>query len=79
MMSDGRWTIGVFETPTGYAAGTFIDNERQDTDDRNVLIHAFDLGAQAATALAADFARKGNTASAAHYRDMADKLAGQMD
>ncbi|HLO78908.1 MAG TPA: hypothetical protein VK196_20820 [Magnetospirillum sp.] len=78
-LAGGKWQTGVLQTPTGYTAGTFIDNAVQSTDDRNVLIRAFDHGAMAANRLADDFASKGNHESAKYYREIARKLASQMD
>lgn len=78
-VAEGRWRFGVHATDTGYAAGTFEAAAPVPSDDRNTLIRAFDEAAAAAEDLAETFARAGNGASAAHYRDVAARLARQMD
>lgn len=75
----GRLVIGVVELPEGYVAGEFRDGRPLDSDDRALIIKAFDE-AQAAARLAADeFQQAGNGASARYYRDKARQLARQMD
>lgn len=75
----GRLLIGVVDLPEGYVAGEFRDGRALDTDDRNLILKAFNE-AQAAARLAADhFSQAGNAASASYYRDKARQLAQQMD
>lgn len=78
-VAGGRWRFGVHATDTGYAAGAFEAAAPLPSEDRNTLIRAFDEAAAAAEDLAETFARAGNAASATHYRDVAARLAGQMD
>lgn len=78
-VAKGQWKNGVFRTPTGDIAGMFQNNHALPTDDRNDLIRAFDIAAQAATALSNEFQRAGNKASAAHYRQVAENLLNTLD
>jgi hypothetical protein len=78
-LRDGYPVIGVIDKGAGYVAGRFVGGKVQETDDRNEILKAFRVASRAAEAVSESFARKGNKASAAFYRDLAAKLASQMD
>jgi hypothetical protein len=78
-VKDGAWEFGVYDTNSGYIAGHFKDNQLVPSDDRNVTIQAFETASKAATELSKKFEKQGNKASAKYYKDVAGKLAGQMD
>jgi len=78
-LTTGRMTRGVIEVAGGYQAGLFRNGEPVRTDDRNTIIAAFRVAAEAARAASARFQADGNTGSAAFYAAAAEALERQMD
>lgn len=75
----GHLTLGVIQQDDGYKAGQFSAAKLLTGAERNTLIKAFDEGSAAAKAVAANYLREGNAASAKYYQDRAKELAEQMD
>jgi hypothetical protein len=75
----GEAEIGVIDTAAGFVAGRFDRGVVIDTQDRNILIQAFDAAGKAARNAGDMFDRQGNAQSAAFYRLQAEKLARQME
>jgi len=75
----GQISFGVMETPGGYLAGRFVGGHLVKDDDRNTIISAFREGASGAMAASESFGRKGNESSARYYKEIAERLASQMD
>lgn len=75
----GEAVFGVVDSAGGFVAGKFTHGAVVDTSDRNVLIHAFDIGSKAARSASDAFRKSGNAGSAEHYRAVAERLANQMD
>ena len=75
----GEAVIGVIDAPGGYIAGRFANGGVIASQDRNLVIQAFDAASQAAMSVSASFKRNANASSAAFYRRQASKLARQMD
>ena len=76
----GELALGVVDIPDeGYMAGRFSAGKLQPTDDRQLIIQAFDEAAKAATAAADRFEKAGNAGSAKFYRAKAKALREQMD
>lgn len=79
-VAKGELSLGVVDIPDqGFAAGRFEQGKLVPTDDRQLIIKAFDEGARAATAAAERFEKAGNAASAKFYRAKAKELREQMD
>jgi hypothetical protein len=79
MLDHGDPKLGVIETNDGYVAGEFAAGRPLPSEDRNVLIRAFDQAAQAAKLVSQRFEAKGNKDSAAFYAKKAQRLLQQMD
>lgn len=76
----GELALGVVDIPDeGYAAGRFDHGKLVPTDDRKVILAAFDAAAQAASRAAEGFDKAGNAESAKFYRAKAKALREQMD
>ena len=75
----GRLLSGVIEGPDGFQAGGFKSARLVETDNRSVLIKAFETGSAAARTASDRFKQQGNKASASHYAERAQRLAEQMD
>lgn len=76
----GELSLGVVDIPDqGFAAGKFEQGKLVPTEDRQLIIKAFDEAARAATAAADRFEKAGNAASAKFYRGKAKELREQMD
>lgn len=75
----GRLNLGVIEQDDGYVAGQFAAAKVVAGADRNTLIKAFDEASAAATAVAENYLREGNAASAKYYQERAKQLAEQLD
>jgi hypothetical protein len=78
-LKSGVPSLGVIEIDGGFIAGEFRDGVVADSQDRNIIIRAFDEASKAAKSAASRFERDGNKASATHYRERAKALANQMD
>lgn len=78
-LQGGRLDIGVVELPEGYQAGRFDAGQLQRSDERSVVLQAFEQAQAAARAAAARFRQAGNEASARFYDDKARQLGQQMD
>jgi hypothetical protein len=76
----GELALGVIDIPDeGYAAGRFEHGKLVPTDDRKVVLAAFDAAAQAASRSAEGFDKAGNAESAKFYRAKAKAMREQMD
>lgn len=76
----GELVLGVIDTPDqGFSAGQFTQGRVQPTDERQVLIDAFEVAAQAAGAAATRFEQAGNKASAQFYRGKEQTFHQQLD
>lgn len=83
-VKNGYLNVGVVETSTGYSAGTWAHGALapEMTDDiaqRNVVIHAFEVAAAAASTVSKSFAKKGDTTSSRFYAERARHLREQLD
>jgi hypothetical protein len=78
-MAAGHMTEGVIEEPDGFRAGRYAEGEPAPTDDRQAIIVAFRVAAEAARAAGDLFRQQGNRDSADYYRRKAEQLAAQMD
>ena len=78
-MQAGQRAIGVIEVAGGYKAGNFVNGELQPTNDRDVLIRAFEVASAAAQAYSEQLQQAGNESSAKLYAYKAKQLAQQMD
>lgn len=77
-MANGTPRFGVIETETGFAAGNIVEGEAQ-AKDRQVIIDAFRVAAQAARAASAKFKAENNAGSARYYAEKASQLDRQMN
>ena len=75
----GHLSLGVIQQDDGYVAGQFAATKVVSGADRNTLIKAFDEASAAASAVAENFLREGNAASARYYQERAKQLAEQID
>ncbi len=76
----GELAEGVIEVPEqGFLAGRFEHGHLRPSDDRQTLIAAFAVAAQAAAAAAERFAQAGNSGSASFYRSKEQALREQLD
>lgn len=75
----GHLSLGVIQQDDGYVAGRFAAAKVVAGADRNTLIKAFDEASAAANAVAANYLREGNAASAKYYQERATQLAEQID
>ena len=78
-MRAGQLAVGVMEVEGGYKAGNFVNGAVQDTEDRNILLKAFDVASAAAKAYSERLKQAGNAPSAKLYAEKAEELAQQMD
>lgn len=78
-MAGGHVVFGVLELPGGFKAGEFHHGQLRNSDDRALLMRAFDEASAAARDAAARYRKAGNAASARYYQDKAKQLAEQMD
>jgi hypothetical protein len=83
-VEDGHPSLGVLESYGGYKAGAWVRGApAAPLDDglaqRNVVIHAFDAAAAAATAVSQSFAKKRDAKSSSFYATQAKKLRDAMD
>lgn len=79
-VAKGELALGVIDIPDqGYMAGRFEQGKAVPTDDRQLIIQAFEEAAKAASAAADRFEKAGNTGSAKFYRAKAKALREQMD
>lgn len=74
-VSHGFWDVGIYDME-GWAAGKFQNNQL--IPDIPLAFQAAEYAFQAADALVEIFARQGNTASATHYREIADGFMGYL-
>lgn len=79
MVENGHLKEGVIEADGGYMAGKFEGDAYVPTSDRNVMIHAFDVAAEAAEQMSLFFKEKNNQKLADEYAEKAEKLREQMD
>lgn len=77
-MGNGTPRFGVIETEEGFAAGNIVEGEAK-ADNRQVIIDAFRVAAQAARAASARFKAENNAGSARFYAEKASQLDRQMD
>ena len=77
-MANGAPRFGVIETEEGFAAGAFVEGEAK-AENRQVIIDAFRVAAQAARATSARFKTENNAGSARYYAEKASQLDRQMD
>lgn len=77
-MANGTPRFGVIETEEGFAAGNIVEGEAK-AKDRQVIIDAFRVAAQAARAASARFKTENNAGSARFYAEKANQLDRQMD
>ena len=78
-LNQGHFDEGVVDTGQGYQAGRFEQDTYVNSADRNVTLHAFDVAANAASALSAFYKEQGNDPSADFYAKKAQQLREQMD
>ncbi len=81
-VEDGHPSLGVLESYGGYKAGAWVRGApAAPLDDglaqRNVVIHAFDAAAAAATAVSQSFAKKRDAKSSSFYATQARRLRDQ--
>ncbi|MEK1942499.1 MAG: hypothetical protein AAAB16_19190 [Pseudomonas sp.] len=79
-VQNGELAEGVIEVPEqGFVAGRFEQGRVLASDERQTLIDAFEVAAQAAAAAAERFVQAGNSASANFYRSKEQVLREQLD
>jgi len=79
-VENGELAEGVIEVPEqGFVAGRFEHGRVLASDERQTLIAAFEVAAQAAAAAAERFTQAGNSASATFYRSKEQALREQLD
>jgi hypothetical protein len=76
---DGKATIGTIEHATGFMVGKFQDGKIMETDDPQIVLESFRVGAQAAEKVSQNFASVRNTPSANYYKRKAELLWNQIE
>lgn len=75
----GQPVLGVIEYSDGFVAGEVVAGVIQPTENRQIIIRAFAVAAQAAHRVSEILEIEGNAASARYYANKAEQLANQMD
>ena len=75
----GRLTEGVFDLQNGYKPARFKDGVFVPLDDRNQIIVAFRVAANAARQVSARYKAAKDLKAAKEYAETAERLANQMD
>ncbi|MER2519357.1 MAG: hypothetical protein ABTQ34_01570 [Bdellovibrionales bacterium] len=78
-MENGALSLGVIDSGTGYIAGRFKEGALEHTEDRNVILDAFETASRAAKQLGDLYGRDGQKKQAIYYREQAKVLSEQMD
>jgi hypothetical protein len=83
-LDKGAPSIGVLQTDSGFIAGrwhggTVAEALPDDVAQRNVLIEAFRVAADAATAVSQSLAKKADAEASSFYATQARRLRDQMD
>ncbi len=83
-VQDGHLRVGVLQSPNGFMAGTWVNGAlaaalADDVAQRNALIAAFRVAANAATSASNSLAKKGDATASRYYAKQAKLLHEQID